>query len=51
MIIQELDVAGWTWLKHPHDGLEKEFRFFSWLEGSLRTAREPADSKNLSTAI
>jgi hypothetical protein len=46
-----LDAAGWIWLKHPHDELERELKFFNWLDGFLRAAREPAGPKNLSTAI
>ena len=28
-VIQLRHCAGWTWLKLPHDGLEREFKFFN----------------------
>jgi|EndMetStandDraft_5_1072996.scaffolds.fasta_scaffold586977_1 hypothetical protein len=33
----------WTWLKLPHDGLEREFKFFKELEGGVCMMCAPGD--------
>jgi hypothetical protein len=40
-----LPFFGWSLIKLAHDGLEREFKLFNWLEGGVCTMCAPRDQR------